>query len=48
MRRAEETTRGMPAPELIEFYRSQASETERKLKLDLVSRPASETPPIRQ
>ncbi len=47
-RRAEEATRGMSRPTLIEFYRAQAREVERKLGLDLRSQPAADAARLRQ
>jgi len=41
-RRAEEATRGMDGAALIEFYRRQADDVQRKLGIDLRSQDASD------
>jgi hypothetical protein len=40
-RRAEETTRGMSASEIIEFYRKRADEVQQELGISLPSQPAA-------
>ena len=41
-RKAEEATRGMSAPDIIEFYRAQADQVQRKLGLDLIRHSAAD------
>ena len=47
-RQAEEATRGMSGPALIEFYRTQAAEAQREFGLDLIQQPAAEAARRRQ
>lgn len=41
-RRAEEATRDMDRSDLIDFYRKQATDVQRKLGVDLPSQPAAD------
>ena len=46
-REAEKATEGMSTTQLIEFYRRQAEDTERRMGLQLRTRNASDTTPTR-
>lgn len=46
-REAEKATAGMNSAQLIEFYRRQAEETERRMGLQLKARNASDSTPTR-